>query len=422
MLAFPPVAPPAPVVARVPVATFVAEDSVRWMLGLVVALLLLGSSSVPAPAGAAAREPVLLLPERPVTATPDFRWRFMIRILNPLEFGLFVDSMWVEVADLDPGVTGNPKQFRLPMNMLARQRSAISGGDSLLFAYSGNALCESAALTIHMHAHTGTGKRYTRSGKVEIRPAQQSRQIASEKIVVAGRSIELLRLNGTGGSANLGPGVVIVHGDGMHARRLIPTATSIVSLGFSAVLVSLPGYGQSAGPAEFAGPATVAAIEAALDTLRAMSGVDSNRIGLWGIGQGASAAAFVAARQPGLAALVLTAGIYDPEAILASGRPGKLPDLIRREAGADASARRGRSPLERASALAMPVLLVHSQLDSVATIAQAHAFAAAIRSNGGKVDVVEDLDAGRFSASDADTRPEAAFLRDRVQMKGMLGP
>ena len=137
----------------------------RTFRSIACAIALLASLAVPSapgPSAAAQAEPQLVLPTRPVRATPTFFWRFPVKILNPLPVGLFVDSMWVEVKDLDPGVTGAPREVSLPINVAMRARPAISGGDSLLFAYSGNVMAESAYVTVHMRAHTGAGKKYER--------------------------------------------------------------------------------------------------------------------------------------------------------------------------------------------------------------------------------------------------------------------
>lgn len=386
-----------------------------------IALATLILASFAATSVAAMAEPQLILPTRPVRATPNFFWRFPVKILNPLDYGLFVDSMWTVVKDLDPGVTGEPREVRIPLNLAMRSRPAISSGDSLIFAYSGNVVAESAQIVIHLHAHSGNGRKYQRSGRVDMIASQQVRQNPSRIVPIAGREIEMVTMNGTGGGLNSGPGVVIVHGDGSHARRMIPTAFNVVSMGFSVVLVSLPGYGLSAGPTEFAGPVTLAAIEAAIDTLRGMSGVDTTRLGLWGIGHGASAAALVGERHPELSAVVLTSGVYDLEAVERETRSTRMRELIRRDAGKDAVAWRARAPIERASSLRMPVLIVHSQIDTIAPFDQARAYEAALRSNGTKVSLAERLGAGRYSAPGTDDDPEFVFLRDRVQMRWVLG-
>jgi len=50
--------------------------------------------------------------------------------------------------------------------------------------------------------------------------------------------------------------------------------------------VSQPGFGTSAGPADLAGPATLAALEAALAELKRMPGIDPKRVFVLGHSQG----------------------------------------------------------------------------------------------------------------------------------------
>ena len=50
-----------------------------------------------------------------------------------------------------------------------------------------------------------------------------------------------------------------------------------VNHGYVGVSVSQPGYGRSAGPADFMGPATVRAVQAVIDHFRAQPFVDAKR-------------------------------------------------------------------------------------------------------------------------------------------------
>ena len=135
---------------------------------------------------------------------------------------------------------------------------------------------------------------------------------------------------------------------------------------------------------------------------------------------GATAAALVAARHPELAAAVFTAGFYDLEAVERDTRSAALRGLIRRDAGRTPPEWRARAPIEQAAALRMPVLITHSPNDSVAPIEQAHAWEAALKSNGTKVTLAGAIGAGHFSSPGTDQDPELVFLRDRVLMRHIL--
>ncbi|KAA2236818.1 alpha/beta hydrolase family protein [Salinarimonas soli] len=151
--------------------------------------------------------------------------------------------------------------------------------------------------------------------------------------------------------------------------------------GYVAASISQPGFGRSAGPPDFCGPVTQAAVRAALAHLRALPSVDSGRIVLLGLSRGAIVSGMVAAEEPGLRAVILIAGLYDMGALRPHPNPG-IEALIQAESGGSPEALAARSPLRVAGRIAMPVLLLHGRHDPVAPVAQAEAMAAALRARG----------------------------------------
>jgi dipeptidyl aminopeptidase/acylaminoacyl peptidase len=175
---------------------------------------------------------------------------------------------------------------------------------------------------------------------------------------------------------------LLVHGHANQARGMLVQAQRLSTLGFSVMLVSQPGYGQSTGPADFMGPATVKALEAALDRLEQMARVDRSRIAVWGISRGATAAALLAERRPEVRALVVQSGIYD---LWAAYRGTRLPgfrETIVQEAGTDSAGWRARSPVLESGALKAAVLVMHGEADDRAPVDQAKGFVQALQSHG----------------------------------------
>ena len=113
------------------------------------------------------------------------------------------------------------------------------------------------------------------------------------------------------------PMLVFVHGHQVGSRVggsvyvTQGTLQRIAERGIVAVAVSQPGYGQSDGPPDYAGPTTQAAIAAVIERMRQESYVMRDRVGLFGYSRGAIAAAMVATRITDLKIVILGAGIHD---------------------------------------------------------------------------------------------------------------
>lgn len=82
-------------------------------------------------------------------------------------------------------------------------------------------------------------------------------------------------------------------------------------LGYLAVSVSLPGYGESSGPRDFCGPDSQQAVHDVIRALRHRPEVLENKIALIGVSRGATVAAKVGEQVAGIAGIVLVSGFYD---------------------------------------------------------------------------------------------------------------
>lgn len=193
----------------------------------------------------------------------------------------------------------------------------------------------------------------------------------------------------TAGAGRRYPALVLVHGSESSAATVAWLATWAARRGYLGVALSQPGFGNSDGPADFAGPRTVAALRAGWEWVRRLPGVDAERMGLWGVSRGAVAAANLATSGPlpGLRALVLQAGAYDllapelaplRERLAGELRPGGSPAASGSadcpgQAGVPASPGgsplddllRERSALLRAGQIPCPVLILHGDRDAI---------------------------------------------------------
>ena len=160
--------------------------------------------------------------------------------------------------------------------------------------------------------------------------------------------------------------------------------------GYFSVGMSMPGYGQSTGKADFCGAGTQLALRAVLSRVRTWASVNPKLIIVSGLSCGAVAAAMVADKEP-LAGMVLISGVYDFADMYQKWHTPAWPlepatmKYIDDSAAADstpenASAR--RSAFANASRFRSPVLLVAQVKDRIVDEEQSVRLDKALKQNG----------------------------------------
>lgn len=157
--------------------------------------------------------------------------------------------------------------------------------------------------------------------------------------------------------------------------------------GYLAVSISLPGYGQSSGPRDFAGPFTQHAVHAVMTKLKADRLANPEKILIHGVSLGAVTAALIAAKDKQIAGLVLISGLYDLPAFFADPRTAGA-EMVKASAiqqtGGSEEAFRKRSALFSATDIRAVTLILNGAKDDRTDANQAKEFAAAINANGGR--------------------------------------
>lgn len=136
--------------------------------------------------------------------------------------------------------------------------------------------------------------------------------------------------------------------------------------GYLAVAISQPGYGNSAGPADFCGPFTQHAVAAVIAKLRAEGYVKENRILIQGVSRGALVAGTVAAHDPSIRGIVLISGLYDLAAYAGHAKSPMavaIVDSMKAETGGTPDALKSRSLLTYAQDIKAQTLILNGARD-----------------------------------------------------------
>ena len=354
--------------------------------------------------------PRLEVIETSIPATGDFKWFFLLLVRNHTEYGIYPDSMNCEVTDLDPGLTRGPRTRIIPMNFVKRLLPSVGSHDSAAFNYQSMALSEHARLILRLYVHAADARQLTLSDTLEATPGSSSQDFPSVTFQDGGRTIEYVyaRPHGDRPSA---PAILLLHGDESRARHLVPLANELIEKGYHVMMVSQPGYGTSSGEPDLMGPATTSAIAHALDALKRTPGVDSTRIGVWGVGRGANIAARLDMTRGDIAAAVAIGGLYDLQAVARASATQRAKFV--QEAGKDSAAWALRSPATLPLTLNGPLLVIHSDTDAEAPAAQATAFVAALRAAGQSAELKLLPSADRYIPMD-DSRTAAFEFFERL--------
>lgn len=155
--------------------------------------------------------------------------------------------------------------------------------------------------------------------------------------------------------------------------------------GYLAISISLPGFGGSSGPADFAGPVTQQAVRAVIRKVEKDGLARPDRIVILGISLGAVTSALVTASDPHIAGQVLISGLYDLRPFFARPKSDAAEDvksaIVAQTGGSDA-ALLARSALPVAKTIKAKTLLLNGAKDDRTDPDQASRMAAIIESQG----------------------------------------
>ena len=179
------------------------------------------------------------------------------------------------------------------------------------------------------------------------------------------------------------PLVVVLHGWGGSAASMTALGELLNSAGYGVALVSMRGWGGSGGRDD-AGLEQPDDIVGAIRTLTAEPWVLGGAVGLVGVSQGGQVALLTAARGAAVVAVAAWAPVTDLDRWRATTSYPGIVSYIDTTCGADT---RSRSPVEVASAITAPVLLVHGESDVRVPTEQSDLMVDALRRHGRDVEL-----------------------------------
>ncbi len=196
------------------------------------------------------------------------------------------------------------------------------------------------------------------------------------------------------------PVILLLHGADARAQRFRRAILAHVHDGFILMSISLPGFGASTGPEDFAGPKSVEAALGAVRYLDTRESVRKDGIFIYGIGQGASVAALSAARSANISGLILENGFYDLEQTygrLSQKQKNRIRAALGGTPAQTGQAYRERSPIRAADKIKAPIQLLHSQ-GGPYPLSGAEAFVQIIRGKGGRAELQKIKKQGPFES------------------------
>jgi predicted esterase len=182
------------------------------------------------------------------------------------------------------------------------------------------------------------------------------------------------------------PALLVLNGDDGDARHCILRILQFASLRIRLACISLPGYGKSSGPSRYVGPQSIEAARRGLDLVAARPDVDSSRIAIWGISEGAVAAGLLMDSDERAHAVILQSGAYDLLQLWPRAPIGTKLSILR-QVWPSRRLLQERSVIENMPArLDRNVLILHGEQDSKTPVVQAKQLAEVLNQRGAHVE------------------------------------
>src|SRR5437764_3801896 len=226
---------------------------------------------------ARAADPVFRVTPDTVRADRTGSWRLRLRLENHSEWGLYPDTLDLFQVSEDPDSSDQPRRASRSLAVMVHTMSPASAGDVTGFDWSGPADFERGTLVFRIVAHDVRKNVFALAETVLVAGSALGDAYPPVLLDIHGRRVEMAILPADS-ALRPAPAVLFVPRSGTPARSLLRWALVPRARGVTVALVSLPGSGRTSGEPDRAGPASAAAVEAALLRLEGEPGVDRGRV------------------------------------------------------------------------------------------------------------------------------------------------
>ena len=302
-------------------------------------------------------------------------WHAEMRIENVgSELGFYADSLVLTYVNADGDRSARPAQGVVDLSALVRMQPPISSGETSSLSYGAPADFERGTLRFRVSGHDSQNHRGAAEFEVQVTGSDLGDAHPPILLEMGAARTDLVFL---AADSAKGPTATVLYvpPSGTAARSLMRWTQLLRLRGYNVAIVSLPGWGRSTGAEDAAGPASAAAVTAAVQRLRKLPLVDAARIAVWGEREGANAALLAAAGALPVTGVFALNADLDPWASYRRLSSTAQAAYVT-AAGRDSAAWQARSPLAAAARIGVPVMLVQTSDARMDDPAPAEAFAA----------------------------------------------
>ena len=352
---------------------FVPRIPTPWLLALAGVLVFSPAQTAPAPGAAQGTPPGFRVEPDTLRADETGVWQASMRIENKGAYGIYADSLAMEWRSDDVESGDAPRSGLTPLMGIVQVIAPAGAGESTGMEWTAPAEFERGTLVFHLVTHDFQKHVFHSTARVVVAGSLFYDLYPRELLKQGNETVEVVVMPADT-VARPAPGLVYVPAAGVSARAAMRAAFPLRGRGMTVALVSLPGTGRSSGRPDRAGPASVAAVEAAIGRLAREPSVDAKRLAVWGMNEGATSALLAAVKHPELQAVVAQDAAYDPWVAYRALAPAAREKYVR-EAGSDSAGWRARSPLAAAAGIPAPVLVLQTNEPGAPDSTSAQAFA-----------------------------------------------